>query len=106
MRADSKDKNRTLLARVKGKTEIALLKLPFKHFHIIRPGDIQPSQWNPNAPFSEKIVYPLFKLLMPKFVITSVQLDKAMLYIAKHNTDRQLLENTDLLLIAKKNNRK
>jgi uncharacterized protein YbjT (DUF2867 family) len=104
MGADSKEKSRTLFARIKGKTENALLKLPFKQLYIARPGGIKPSTWNPNAPFSEKIMYPLFplfKLLLPSFVITAVQLAHAMLYVAKNGSDKQLMENVDLLKITK-----
>ena len=40
--ADSTEKGRTMWARVKGKTENALLRLPFKAAYMFRPGAIQP----------------------------------------------------------------
>lgn len=62
MGADSKEKSPTLFARIKGKTENALLRLSLKHLYIVRPGGIKPSQWNPNAQLLEKILYPFFPI--------------------------------------------
>jgi uncharacterized protein YbjT (DUF2867 family) len=39
---DSSEKGRTMWARVKGETENALLRLPFKAAYMFRPGVIQP----------------------------------------------------------------
>jgi len=39
---DSSEKGRVMWARVKGKTENALLRLPFKAAYMFRPGAIQP----------------------------------------------------------------
>jgi uncharacterized protein YbjT (DUF2867 family) len=39
---DSTERGRTMWARVKGKTENALLKLPFRAAYMFRPGIIQP----------------------------------------------------------------
>ena len=39
---DSSERGRTMWARVKGKTENALLRLPFKAAYMFRPGVIQP----------------------------------------------------------------
>lgn len=40
---DSTESGRIMWARVKGKTENALLNLPFKAAYMFRPGFIQPS---------------------------------------------------------------
>ena len=39
---DSSERGRTMWARVKGKTENALLRMPFKSAYMFRPGYIQP----------------------------------------------------------------
>ncbi|HLG54412.1 MAG TPA: hypothetical protein VI485_03715 [Vicinamibacterales bacterium] len=39
---DSTERGRTMWARVKGRTENALLALPFKGAYMFRPGYIQP----------------------------------------------------------------
>src|SRR5687767_4797422 len=40
--ADSTEKGRIMWARVRGRTENAVLKLPFRRAHIFRPAGIQP----------------------------------------------------------------
>jgi uncharacterized protein YbjT (DUF2867 family) len=106
MGADSMEKSKTLFARIKGKTENELLKMPFKKFHIVRPGGIQPIHKNKNTSLLNKImipIFPIFKLLMPGSVITSVELAKVMLHIAKNGAPKQLMENLDLQAIYKTN---
>ena len=39
---DTREKSRMMWARVKGRTENALLKLPFNAAYMFRPGFIQP----------------------------------------------------------------
>ena len=41
---DSTEKGRSMWARVKGKTENDLKKLPFKHVYLFRPGYMQPTK--------------------------------------------------------------
>lgn len=97
--ADLTEKSKTLFARVKGKTENALLRLDMRHFYIARPGGIRPINKNPNAPFAYKLMLPLFPVmewLSPSGMINSVQLAKAMLEIVQTTPDRVIFENTDL----------
>ena len=102
--ADQKEKSRTLFARVKGKTENALLKLPFRKFFIARPGAIKPIHPNRNAPWYEKLVIPLFpllKLIVPSLVITSEELAKAMLQIIKRGGEKIIFENAEMKQLLK-----
>ncbi len=97
--ADSTEMSKTLFARVKGKTENALLRLPFKKLFIVRPGGIKPIHRNKNAALANKMVtplFPIFELFLPNLVISSVQLAKVLLHIAKHGAGKTLLENVDL----------
>ena len=97
--ADSQEKSRTLFARIKGKAENNLKRLPFKKLWIARPGGIIPVHKKDNAPFYEKLLgplYPVLKLLMPGMMISSVELAKAMLDVVKHGSDKVILENSDL----------
>jgi uncharacterized protein YbjT (DUF2867 family) len=99
MGADSKEKSKTLFAWVKGKTENALQKMPFKKLYIARPGGIVPSHPRDNYTFIEKVmvgVVKLMKLFAPKAVITSDQLAKAMLNMVKNGSDKIIHENKDL----------
>jgi len=59
-------------ARVKGKTENDLLKLPFKAAYMFRPGYIQPTKGLKNAYKAYKIFAPFYsilKLLLPKYLV-------------------------------------
>ncbi len=97
--ADSTEQSKTLFARVKGKTENALQRLPFKKLLIVRPGGIKPIRKNKNAPWTNKLmipVFPILELLMPNMVISSVQLAKVLLHLVKKGADKTLLRNTDL----------
>lgn len=97
--ADSQEKSRTLFARVKGKAENSLKRLPFKKLWIARPGGIIPIHKKDNAPFYEKVLgplYPVLKLLLPGMMISSVELATAMLDLAKHGSEKIIQENVDL----------
>jgi len=97
--ADSKEKSRTIFARIKGKTENALLKLPFKKFYIARPAGIKPMQLKRDAKWYEKLLYytyPFFKLITPAYVITSEELAKAMLNVVKNGYGNTVIENGEL----------
>ncbi len=101
--ADSKEQSRTLFARIKGKTENSLARLPFKpgKLYLLRPAAITPGpEGNPNGPWLERMLYPLhpfFRFFLPKYFIKVTDLARAILRIAKQGTPKQLLENKDLL---------
>jgi hypothetical protein len=90
-------------ARVKGKTENALLRLPFKAVYAMRPGYIQPlhgirsktgwyqAMYNVMAP-----LYPVLKLLAPGYVTTTEQLGRAMIKVAKQGAPKHVLETPDI----------
>ena len=97
--ADHTGGARTLFGRVKGKTEAALMELPFRDLAIARPAGIQPIQKNSRAPFLYKLfyfTYPFWKLVTPSKVITSVELAKALLHLAKNRTDKVIFDNREL----------
>ncbi len=97
--ADQTGKARTLFGKVKGKAEKDLMEMPFQKLIIVRPGGIQPITKNPRAPFLYKVFYffyPIFKILTPAKVITSVELAKAILIAAKTKVGKVLLDNQEL----------
>jgi hypothetical protein len=97
--ADQSGKARTLFGRIKGKAEKDLMELPFKKLAIARPAGIKPVHRNPRAPFLYKLfyfTYPIWKLFAPSKVITSVELAKALLYLAMNKTDKIIFENKEL----------
>jgi uncharacterized protein YbjT (DUF2867 family) len=99
MGADSQEKSRTLFARVKGKAENNLKRLPFKKLYIARPGGIIPVHKKENPAFFERFLIPLMPLInfvAPSIMISSVDLAKAMLDVVKNGSDRIVLENMAL----------
>jgi uncharacterized protein YbjT (DUF2867 family) len=104
---DSTERGRAMWARVKGKTENALLKLPFKAAYMFRPAFIQPLRGITSKTRLYRIVYavmgplyPLLKVLTPKHVITTEQVARAMLHVGKHGAEKRVLENHELKAIA------
>jgi len=100
---DSTERGRSMWARVKGKTENALLQMPFIDAHMFRPGYIQPSHGEVSKTKSYRIMYavmsPLFrlwKLLFPKRVVTTEQIGRAMLQIAKQGRPTRVLASPDI----------
>ncbi len=70
---DSTEKGRSMWARVKGKTENDLMKLPFKKAYMFRPGYIQPTRGLKNTQKAYKYIswmYPVLQFLFPKFACT------------------------------------
>jgi hypothetical protein len=82
---DSSERGRTTWARVKGKTENALLRLPFKAAFMFRPAFILPLHGIASKPKSYRMLYavlrplgPLLKALFPRHVTTTEQVGRAM----------------------------
>jgi len=100
---DSSERGPIMWARVKGKTENALFKLPFKAAYMFRPGFIQPMHGIKSKTQLYRIMYsfiaplyPLLKALAPKFVTTTEQVGQAMIKVAKQGADKKFLENQDI----------
>jgi len=100
---DSTERGRTMWARVKGKTENALLQMPFKAAYMFRPAYIQPlhgirtkTKWYGLVYTIVGPLYPVWKLLFPKYVTTTECLGRAMLNVAKRGAPKSVLENQDI----------
>jgi uncharacterized protein YbjT (DUF2867 family) len=100
---DSSDRGRMMWARVKGKTENTLLRMPFKAAYMVRPGYIQPLHGIASRSRLTRVLYavmgplyPLWKRLFPRYVTTTEQLGLAMIQVAKHGAPKSILENQDL----------
>ena len=100
---DSTERGRMMWARVKGKTENALLQMPFKAAYMFRPGYIQPlhgirtkTKWYGAVYAMMGPLYPVWKLLFPKYVTTTECLGRAMLTVAKRGAPKSVLENQDI----------
>lgn len=90
-------------ARVKGKTENALLRLPFKASFMFRPGYIQPVAGARSKTTLYRVLYaiigpfyPLLKLLFPNYVTTTELVGRAMIRVALRGHASPYLENRDI----------
>ena len=101
--ADSSEHGRVMWARVKGRTENALLRLPFRAVYLFRPGYIQPlhgirsrTRWYRVFYGAMAPLYPLFRAVFPGSVTTTEQLGRAMLAVARDGYERPVLTSRDI----------
>ena len=100
---DSSERSRMMWARVKGKTENDLLKMPFRAAYMFRPGYIQPlhgirtkTKWYGALYAVMGPLYPILKRLLPNYVTTTECVGRAMLNVARHGAPKRFLENQDI----------
>jgi uncharacterized protein YbjT (DUF2867 family) len=100
---DSTEKGPQMWARVKGKTENDLLKLPFKAAYMFRPGAIQPMHGIKSKTAWVQTLYvvtgPLFTLLKavaPNYITTTERVGRAMIKVARDGYPRPVLEVEDI----------
>ena len=104
---DSTEKGRTMWARVKGKTENDLMKLPFGQVYNFRPGGIEPFlPLKPSQTYYKtykylKGLFRLMKWVAPGLVITLKDLAKAMIYVSISGYSKNILEMKDMKILAK-----
>lgn len=105
---DSTERGRMMWARVKGQTENALLQMPFKAAYMFRPGYIQPlhgirtkTKWYGAMYAMMGPLYPVWKLLFPKYVTTTECVGRAMLNVAMRGAPKSVLENQDINSICR-----
>lgn len=103
MGTDSTGKGRSMWARVKGKTENDLLKLPFKAAYMFRPAGILPLHGERSKSRFYQMIYVLlrpfysiFKKLLPNYVTTSVQIGRAMIKVARQGYTKSIIENKEI----------
>jgi uncharacterized protein YbjT (DUF2867 family) len=99
---DSSEQGWMHWARVKGRTENALLKLPFKAY-MFRPGFIQPLDGIQSKTPAYRVFYslgkPLFPLLrrvFPNQMLSTRDVGQAMLAVARAGYARRILESRDI----------
>ncbi|MFA6261516.1 MAG: NAD-dependent epimerase/dehydratase family protein [Bacteroidia bacterium] len=101
---DSTEKGKSMWARVKGKTENDLKKLPFKHVYLFRPGYIQPiAGMKYTHAFYHWIswMYPAFRLLFGGFTSTLEEIGKAMIGATVSGYEKPVLEVKDINRLGK-----
>jgi uncharacterized protein YbjT (DUF2867 family) len=103
MGTDSSGRGRTMWARVKGRTENALLELPFRAAYMFRPAAILPLHGIKSRTTWYRAMYaafgpllPVMRRLFPGYVTTTEQVGRAMLHVARHGHPKHVLENRDI----------
>jgi uncharacterized protein YbjT (DUF2867 family) len=106
---DSTERGRTMWARVKGRTENALLALPFRAAYMFRPGLIQPLHGIRSKTAVYRAIYavlgpltPLLRRLAPNAVTTTEQVGRAMLAVARHGYAKPHLEPRDINAVTER----
>jgi uncharacterized protein YbjT (DUF2867 family) len=104
---DSSEKGRMMWARVKGKTENALLRLPFAAAYMFRPGFIEPAhgEISRNKLYRAlfvvtKPVLPMLHRLFPNQILTTEQIARAMLNLVIRAYPKHILEIEDIRAAA------
>lgn len=107
--ADSTEASDTMWARVRGRTENALARLPFRHVHAIRPALIRPMYGATSRTRAYRLIYPFFAPILPLLrawrphsVATTESIGRALLELARHGYDKTILETADIEDVARR----
>jgi len=103
---DSLEQGRVMWARVKGRTENALLRLPLKAY-IFRPGIIEPLDGIQSKTLAYRVFYklakpllPLLRWALPNLILSTRQIGQAMLAVARQGYERRILKTKDIRAAA------
>lgn len=102
---DSSEKGRSMWARVKGKTENDLAKLPFRATYHFRPGMMKPTKGQQRVLSAYKYVgwlYPVIKTFFPKAACTIKEVGLAMIHVTQQGYSQKNIEVSDIIALAKR----
>lgn len=101
---DSTEKGKVMWARIKGKAENSLMKLPFKSVYNFRPALMKPTKgqkslhgYNKMYPF----LYPVLRLIMPNQACAIQEIGQAMINSVQKGYPKHVLEVKDIVILAK-----
>ncbi len=100
---DSSEKGKSMWARVKGKTENDLMKLPFDRVIAFRPGFLKASKGQHNTLSIYKWlgwIFPIGRALYKKGFCTLRELGLAMIHTNFDGYDRKVLEGDEIIELA------
>jgi uncharacterized protein YbjT (DUF2867 family) len=101
---DSTEKGKLMWARVKGKTENDLMKLPFKRAFGFRPALMIPTKGLKRTHGYYKVMaplFPLFRIFFPHYISTLQEVGLAMINAAARGYEKPVLEVRDINALAK-----
>lgn len=105
---DSTERGRSMWARVKGRTENALLALPFRSAVMLRPGMIQPVEGARSSTRLYRVVYalmaplmPVLRRVFPERIVTTAELGRAMVAAGRLDGVKAVLETPEIARLAR-----
>lgn len=100
---DTTEHGRVMWARIKGRTENALLRLPFRAAYMFRPAAIVPlhgitsrTRWYRILYAVTRPLWPLLRRFAPDYVTTTERVGQAMINVAERGYPKRILENPDI----------
>ncbi|MXV15642.1 NAD-dependent epimerase/dehydratase family protein [Hufsiella ginkgonis] len=97
---DSTEKGKLMWARVKGRTENDLMKLPFKAQYNFRPGGMEPVKGQKNAKAIYVAIIRIIRFFSSKGIISLHELGRAMINAVIKGYPKQVLEISDIKALA------
>jgi uncharacterized protein YbjT (DUF2867 family) len=104
---DSSENGRMMWARVKGKTENALLRMPFAAAYMFRPGFIEPAHGEISRTKLYRTLFviakpllPLLRAIFPNQILTTHQIARAMLNLVTRAYPKHILEIQDIRAVS------
>ena len=104
---DSSEKGRVMWARVKGRTENAILQKGFKGAYMFRPGVIIPLRGIRSSTKLYQFFYDyfmwmikLFKMIFPRSIVNTTQLGKAMIQVSLDGYEKSIIDPPDILKLG------
>jgi uncharacterized protein YbjT (DUF2867 family) len=105
---DSTEKGRIMWARVKGRTENALLHMQFKAAYMFRPGIIEAKHGERTKTNAYKYLYnltawliPVIRAFSPNSIVTTEEIGRAMIRVVRDGYAKNILEPADIKKAAK-----
>lgn len=101
---DSSEKGRSMWARVKGKTENDLMKLPFLNVFAFRPGFIKPIKGLKNTLKVYRYIqwlFPIGRALFPNGFCNLQEIGLAMIHSVSYANQKKVLEGKDIIELAR-----
>jgi hypothetical protein len=105
---DSTEKGRLMWARVKGRTENAIFALPFKAAYMFRVAGAAPVHGERSkTPLYQffysalKPIVPLLQRLFPDYIVTTEEIGRAMINVARSGFPKRILESPDIAACAR-----
>ncbi len=108
--ADSTEKGSVMWARVRGKLENSLLRMPFKAVYIFRPGVIQPLHGIQSRTTAYRVFYsltkpllPLLRSAFPSTISTTEDIGRAMISVVQTGYEKKILRTPDFRKLSHTN---